>query len=350
MFRCSPAAGYAPGSPLQIFILIGRHAVLGLCVVIALVSLSWIGPIQVASASTDSPQTLITHHINKAPSPSRGKSRGRSPSSNRLEAESPAEERALDTMPPDIERILQRGKLVVAVLGQDNAPFFMDMGQGDLGGLDIQLAKAIAEQLQVKLELNRSAKTFNGVVDAVYAREADMAISKISRTMKRARRVRFSHPYLQMRQGLLINRLQLAQQTQSDNVTTTIRNLTGKVGVIKGSSYVGFLQQKFPKATIVEMPAWTDIVDAVSAGEILAGYRDELEIKKVVLTKPDAALQLKTAVLTDAHDALAIVMPWDSTQLLAFTNQYLDALAQEYTVDGLLEEYSGYWLSQKTAS
>ena len=86
---------------------------------------------------------------------------------------------------------------------------------------------------------------------------------------------------------------------------------------------------------------------AVTEGNVLAGYRDELEIKKVALAQPDAALKLQTAVLTDTRDALAMVMPWDSIHLLAFTNQYLEMLAPEYTVDGLLDEYSDYWLSQK---
>lgn len=254
------------------------------------------------------------------------------------------------TMPPDIAQILKRGKLVVAVLGNDNAPFFMDTGEVQPGGLDIRLAQEIAAQLDVTLELNRTADTFNGVVDTVYNREADLAISKISRTLKRARRVRFSHPYLQMRQGLLVNRLLLAQQTTNENVVEAIRQLTGDVGVITGSSYVGFLQQRFPKATIVELESWEDIVAAVSSGEILAGYRDELEIKKVVLTKPDAALQLKTAVLTDTQDSLAMVLPWDSSHLLAFVNQYLDTLETDLTVDGILEEFSSYWEAQKPAS
>lgn len=254
------------------------------------------------------------------------------------------------TMPPDIAQILERGKLIVAVLNQDNAPFFMKAEEGQLSGLDIQLAQAIADQLGVDLEVNRSADTFNGVVETVFNRHADIAISKISRTMKRAVRVRFSEPYLQMRQGLLINRLQLAQQVKSGNVTATIRALSGEVGVIKGSSYVGFLKQKFPKATIVERDSWSDIVKAVSAGELLAGYRDELEIKKVVLTKPDAALQLQTVLLTDTQDALSMVLPWDSTHLLAFTNQYLGTLETEYTVDSILEEFADYGNAQKLAS
>ena len=260
------------------------------------------------------------------------------------------EDTTVTTMPPDIAQILARGKLVVAVLGNDNAPFFMDTGEAQPGGLDIRLAQEIADQLDVKLELNRTADTFNGVVDTVYNREADLAISKISRTMKRARRVRFSRPYLQMRQGLLVNRLLLAQQTTTENVVEAIRQLTGDVGVITGSSYVGFLQQRFPKATIVELESWQDIVTAVSSGEILAGYRAELEIKKGVLTKPDAALQLKTAVLTDTQDSLAMVLPWDSSHLLAFVNQYLDTLDTDLTVDGILAEFSSYWEAQKSAS
>lgn len=337
MFRRSHISKYTYISPLRFFISIGQRAVSGLCVAAIFISLSCFWPVQAAQAANSITPILMT---------------AATPQFQLAQAtfSTEAEADSSNLMPPDIERILNRGKLVVAVLGRDNAPFFMDMGNGELGGLDIQLAQAIADQLGVELELKRSATTFNEVVDKVYWRGADMAISKISRTMKRSTRVRFSHPYLQMRQGLLINRLQLAQQTNSNNVTETIRSLTGKVGVIEGSSYVGFLQQKFPKATIVEMPSWADIVDAVSGGNILAGYRDELEIKKVVLTQPDAALQLQTAVLTDTRDALAIVVPWDSQHLLAFTNQYLETLDTEYTVDGLLDEYSDYWPSEKQSS
>ncbi|MBE9137116.1 amino acid ABC transporter substrate-binding protein [Nodosilinea sp. LEGE 07088] len=248
-------------------------------------------------------------------------------------------------MPPDIERILERGKLTVAVLGQDNAPFFMNR-QGQLSGLDLQLARSLADQLGVSLEVTRSAQTFNQVVDTVYEQKADLAISKISRTLKRAQKVRFSHPYLRMRQGLLVNRLQVAEQTQGRSMVETIRDLRGQVGVIQGSSYVGFLKQKFPQATIVEYPTWEATVEAVVQGDILAAYRDELEIKKVVRNRPDAALQLQTIALTDTQDALAVVLPWSSTHLLAFVDQYLDTLATQYTVDTVLDEYADYWAAQ----
>lgn len=243
-------------------------------------------------------------------------------------------------MPPDIQRIQDRGKLIVAVLGSDNAPFFMgDMKAPE--GLDIKIAEGLAESLDVDLEFNRSAETFNEVVDQVYQLKADVAISKLSRTLSRAQRVKFSRPYVNMRQGLLVNRVQIAQQTNSGmSPIEAIRNFSGKVGVIEGSSYAGFLKQKFPDATIQAYLTWDDIVSAVIRGDVQAAYRDELEVKKVILKNPDAALRLQTIALTDTKDAIAMAIPWDSDHLQAFINQYLDTQEVNYTADMVLEEYA----------
>lgn len=267
----------------------------------------------------------------------------RSTASSTRSTRSTARTQECGTPPPELERIRDRGKLVVAVLGVDNPPFFMTLEDGSLGGLDIELAKSLAQQLEVDLEINRSAETFDQVVDQVYHQEADLAISKISRTLTRGQRVRFSRPYLSMRQGLLVNRLQLAQQSQNRRTTEAIRALAGPVGVIQNSSYVGFLRQKFPQATVVEMPTWEDAVQAVSQGELLAAYRDELEVKKVMLVKPDASLNLQTVALTDAQDYLAMVLPWDSLHLLSWVDLYLDTQGRTYTVDTVLEDYADYW-------
>ncbi|MBD1851356.1 ABC transporter substrate-binding protein [Leptolyngbya sp. FACHB-711] len=242
-------------------------------------------------------------------------------------------------MPPDVQRILRRGKLVVAMLNQDNPPFFIT-AEGTPEGSDVQVARSIAEQLGVSVEFNRSAKTFDQVVQTVYRLDADLAISKLSRTLSRAKFVRFSQPYVTMRQGLLVNRLQLVQQANGRSIPEVIRNLEGKIGVIQGSSYVGFTQKRFPKAEVVEFPSWSAAVDAVIRGEVLATYRDELEVKKVVLSKPDAALQLQTIALTDTEDAIAIALPWDSQHLLAFVNQALDTMNINDTADSLLQAYS----------
>ena len=246
-------------------------------------------------------------------------------------------------MPPDIQRVLDRGKLIVALLGTDNPPFFTEeTNTRDSVGLDIKIAQGLADALGVNLEFNRSAHTFDDVVDTVYELQADIAISKLSRTLSRAQRVRFSRPYVTMRQGLLVNRLQLAKQSEGNQIIEAIRNFNGNVGVIQGSSYVGFIKQKFPKATIREYPIWDDIVEAVVNGDIQAAYRDELEVKKVIFKNPDAALRLQTIALTDTQDQIAMALPWDSQTLQALVNQYLDTFNLSYTADDVLDEYGDY--------
>lgn len=246
-------------------------------------------------------------------------------------------------MAPDIQQILDRGKLIVALLDTDNPPFFTEeTNTSDSVGLDITIAQGLADTLGVNLEFNRSAHTFDQVVNKVYELEADIAISKLSCTLNRAKRVRFSQPYVTMRQGLLVNRLQLAQQSDGNQIIEAIRNFSGNVGVIQGSSYVGFIKQKFPKATIREYPIWDDIVAAVVSGEIQAAYRDELEIKKVIFKNPDAALTLQTIALIDTKDQIAMAMPWDSQNLQALVNQYLDTFNLSYTADDVLDEYADY--------
>ncbi|MGF1498626.1 MAG: transporter substrate-binding domain-containing protein [Elainellaceae cyanobacterium] len=70
-------------------------------------------------------------------------------------------------LPPDIHHILERGTLVVAMLSRDNSPFFVEDDAGEMEGLDVELAQAIANQLTVGLKFDRSARTFDDVVDQV---------------------------------------------------------------------------------------------------------------------------------------------------------------------------------------
>jgi len=158
--------------------------------------------------------------------------------------------------PPDIQKIIDRNKIVVAMYENDQPPFFKVNGDGQLNGFDIELARDIAKELGVEVEFNRSAKTFNQTVDMVVNKEADIVISKLSRTLVRSKRVLFTKPYITLRKGLLANRLRLAQATREIETTEFIKNLTGDIGVVSGSSYVGYAKQMFPKANIKEYPNW----------------------------------------------------------------------------------------------
>jgi polar amino acid transport system substrate-binding protein len=238
-----------------------------------------------------------------------------------------------------IGQIQQRGELLVALLDRDIPPFFMRDAQGELYGLDVQLARGIAERLGVNVRFNRQATTFDGVVQEVIDGRADMAISKLSRTLKRAERVLFSRPYLVLHQGLLFNRVQMTRLSQGQSVQTWLRNLRGRVGVLEKTSYETFLAEKFPQATAVPLPSWDEVVEGVVKGDLLAAYRDELEVKKIIRGRPKEVIKLKTVVLKDSKDPIAMVFPLDSAHLRDWVNIYLETLHLHYSADSLLDEY-----------
>jgi polar amino acid transport system substrate-binding protein len=243
---------------------------------------------------------------------------------------------------PDIQAIQQRGILRVAMLGQDNPPFFAQDAQGRLTGVDVDLARNLAATLGVKPEFIRTAQTFDQVAELVYTNQADVAISKLTVTLGRATRGLFSQPYLVMRDALLLNRLQLAQQglQNQDALVNYIRQFSGRLGVITETAHARIARRRFPQAQIIEYPHWRDVVKAVEQGTVIAAFRDELEVRQLVLNQPKLALYLKTAVLSDSRNLRAVLLPWNSYNLRDLVNQYLTLEYGTLTTEKLLAEPS----------
>lgn len=239
----------------------------------------------------------------------------------------------------DIEGILKRGKLVVAITAVDQPPFYFVDKKGVLRGYDIDLASKIAEELGVKLEITREAPAFNDLVTLVASEKADIAVSKLSRTLSRAKTVKFSTPYMTFKQGLLFNRLQLAKVSSEEEISNYIRDYNGLIGVIANSSYANYAKINFPHAKIKEFPTWDAAVQALINGEVLSVYRDELEIKKVLSSIPQSSLTLKPVYFTDLTDPIAIAVKNENSQLLYWVNIFLEN-QKKMTADEILATYA----------
>jgi polar amino acid transport system substrate-binding protein len=265
-----------------------------------------------------------------------------------------------DTYPPDIQRIITRKKLIVALPASDHPPFFwFDAKKKKLRGFDIELAEQIAVRLGLGakgVEYNRDARTFNDVAEVVRSRKADLAICKLSATLSRSKKLLFTEPYAILRKGLLLNRLRFARLKRGRTPGEAIRNFGGRIAVIAGSSYEGYAHDMFlknkddaaeKKRKIAPKKDWAAAVRAVESGEVDAAFRDELEIKKIFRQRPDAALRLQSVVFKDTRDPIAIAVPWQSTHLHSWLQQFLRKHFSEHlrsgktriTADELLDRY-----------
>jgi ABC-type amino acid transport substrate-binding protein len=237
---------------------------------------------------------------------------------------------------PEISRIVQRGELVVAMLKTDSPPFFYVRDQ-QLLGIDVDMAKEIAKELGVNVRFDRSATTFNEVVDKVSRGEVDMAISKLSRTLARGRAVLFSDPYLTLHHALVLNRLEFAKIARDRTPAEALKDYGGSLAVISKSSFKDFAQRNFPKATLREFPNWDEVVAAVQRGEVVAGYRDEFEVKRLLAEQPSLALKLRTVTLQDRRDTIGVAVPTDAPTLRAFVNLYLESRGSKLEINDVLK-------------
>jgi polar amino acid transport system substrate-binding protein len=236
---------------------------------------------------------------------------------------------------PDVMRIQSRGELIVAMLALDTPPFFF-VQDGRLQGHDVALAEGIAKSLGVKVKFDRRSKTFNEVIDEVSRGEADLAVSKISRTLNRAQAVSFSSPYMSFYHALLVNRVEFAKYSGSRTPVQALREFKGKIGVITRSSFADFAKVTFPKAQIKDYPTWDLLVAAVERGEVVGAYRDELEVKRILTDKPKLSVALRSITITNYRDTLGIAVDQNSPNLLGLVNLYLETQHKMQSVQSVL--------------
>lgn len=237
---------------------------------------------------------------------------------------------------PDIARIVNSGELVVAMLGVDTPPFFY-MKNGELVGVEVDLAKSIARSLKVKVRFDRRAKTFNEVVEVIARREADLGISKLSRTLARAQMISFTEPYLRLNHAFILNRVKFAELARDRPLPIVIREYKGSIGVIANSSFADYATKNFPSSELREFPSWGEVLKALDKGQITAAYRDEFEIKRILKSNSTASLTLRTVTFKDLEDTLGIAVGIQDPTLLAYVNQFLSESTEKLTIDKVLK-------------
>jgi polar amino acid transport system substrate-binding protein len=154
----------------------------------------------------------------------------------------------------------------------DDPPHSFIDSQGNLVGFDVDIAKAVAKDLGVRLqlvhvdELSRISYLQNGKID--------LAITSISKTRKRAAEVDFSQTYFWSDQTFLVRKGKVA----------SLKDLVGKaVGADRGSNAAGQWQAWLkshggPANPKIEL--FSDKQAAVSAvaDGAIAGYAEDYEI------------------------------------------------------------------------
>ncbi|HPJ00875.1 MAG TPA: transporter substrate-binding domain-containing protein [Enterococcus sp.] len=118
-----------------------------------------------------------------------------------------------------LQKVLDRGTLIVGT-SADNPPkeyIRMNNGKEEIVELDIDIAKKIAEELGVELEITNMK--FDGLVPSVQAGEFDMALAGFNPTAERKEVISFADSYHNLPFVILTTKDKEERFTSLDSLT-----------------------------------------------------------------------------------------------------------------------------------
>ncbi|MDJ0895620.1 MAG: ABC transporter substrate-binding protein [Alphaproteobacteria bacterium] len=228
---------------------------------------------------------------------------------------------------PDIAQIVERGTLIVGMLNEDIAPMLFTNEDGELAGFDIEVAKAMAKELGVSLEVRRTALSFDGVIKQVAAAKVDLGISSLSRSATRAKYVLFSRPYVRQSYTLFLNRVKgLRFRRSCPSVEELMRSaeFASNLGVREGSAYAAAVRDIEPDVILREFQSHDDLMEAVRAGEVAISLQGELAARQFMSGNPAARIHLRLCEIGRTKDLVGIAVPPGRYDLLNWVNVFLE--------------------------
>lgn len=145
-----------------------------------------------------------------------------------------------------LDRVRSKGE-VVDVVVNDYPPFGFINEKNELDGFDVDVAKAFAEKLGVKLKLETPG--WETIIGGNWAGRWDVAISSATPTEERAKVVDFPVVYYSVPAVLVVNK-------DEENIKS-IADISGRrVGVGTGSSYEAYVNGNFaiPGQPAIQFP------------------------------------------------------------------------------------------------
>jgi polar amino acid transport system substrate-binding protein len=214
------------------------------------------------------------------------------------------------------------------------APFEFRRG-GEPAGFDIDLAEALAKELQLKPEF------VNGDFDKIESGQllndgtCDIAIAGISIRGERARVLDFSSPYFDAGQAMVV---------EKGSDVSSLEDLGGaRIGVQSATTGELYVTDHAPAdATIVPLSDASDVTDALRDGDVDAGIYDNTVVGSVVSRNP--RFEVAAEFATGEQYGIAVKKN-GSVDLLRFIN---NVLAELRTNGGYDEIYNRWFGSSAT--
>ncbi|HCY7773809.1 TPA: ABC transporter permease subunit [Staphylococcus aureus] len=225
------------------------------------------------------------------------------------------------------EKIKERGELRVG-LSADYAPMEFEHtvnGKTEYAGVDIDLAKKIAKDNNLKLRIVNMS--FDSLLGALKTGKIDIIISGMTSTPERKKQVDFSDSYMMTKNIMLVKKDKV-------NEYKDIKDFNNKkVGAQKGTEQEKIAQTEIENASITSLSRLPDVILALKSGKV-EGAVVEKPVAEAYL-KQNPKLGISNVKFNEEEKDTVIAVPKDSPKLLSQINKTI----KEVKDKGLIDKY-----------
>ena len=240
-----------------------------------------------------------------------------------------------------LEKIKASGKIILGT-SADYPPYEFHAlidGKDTIVGFDIELAKEIAKDLGVELEIKDM--NFDGLLAALVSGNVDMVISGMTPTEERRQNVDFSDIYYQAVHGTVIR---AADAAKYGNDAASLKDVL--IGAQRGTIQVGIAKEQIKGVTgaaldenhpqVKELGTLPDLIMEVKNNKIEAVIAELPVAAAYVKRNPD--LTLASYSFLDNEGGSAVAVKKNSPELVAAINATIARLVAEDKINQFVGE------------
>lgn len=197
---------------------------------------------------------------------------------------------------------------------------------GEIVGVDIDIAKEIAKRLDKKLVIKDVS--FDFLINEVKSGKADFAAAGISITDERKKEVDFTDEYTVSNQVVVVRK---------DSTISSFDDIkTKKIAVQLGTVADFYVSKNYKKAELVTHKKYLSAVEDVKAKKADCIIMDQLPALEIVKENPE--LKIMDGVLF--QDKYGMIVKKGNDKLLKDINEVLKEMNEDGTIEKLILEHS----------
>ncbi len=234
-----------------------------------------------------------------------------------------------------LQRVIDFKVLKVGMSG-NQPPMTMTNREGGLMGFDVDIAKALADAMKVKLEI--VPMPFSELISALEQGKVDIVLSGLSITPGRTEKVSFVGPYMMSGKSILTKNSVLAKIEASQDFNRKELKLVA----LSNSTSASFVRAVAPDAQLIEVASYDEGVAMIMDGKGDALVADMPVCVLSVLRYPEAGLTTLQRPLT--VEPVGIAVSKNDPQFFNLVDNYLRA----YEKTGILAKMREKWFEDSS--